>query len=332
MNLRTACLAIALLTPVPALGQDFQERWRARVAAFRSENARLDPDQRTVVLLGSSSMEGWKNRRRIERYLPASGHRALNRGISGDGIGISSQTGVLNRLGPSALDCQPSHIVLLNGRNSVGSGVARTAAVYRQVVERLRAGAPRAVVILVTCAPVRGGYAHLKEPTARLNDAIRAIAREQGCRLIDLHPLLTDGDGLLKRSLTRDGLHFGDEGYRLLGAAIERIVAESPTGTAAPAEDAGPTHEQPAETPEAKPAPRCATVRVRTRLNLRAGPGLDQRRVGSACDGDRFEVLEVRGAWVRLRTASGDAVWAHGDFLVLDPLPNRAGIAGRLGG
>ena len=42
-----------------------------------------------MVLFGSSSTEGWKYSRRLERYLPTVGPRVLNRGISGDGIGTN---------------------------------------------------------------------------------------------------------------------------------------------------------------------------------------------------------------------------------------------------
>lgn len=220
-------LLVTLAGASPAPAQDFQTRWKARVEAFRAENARLPADQRHVVLLGSSSMEGWAQGGRVRRFLPTVGPRTLNRGISGDGIGISRTTGVANRLEVSAFDCRPSHVVLLNGRNSLGQGVARTAEVYRQVVTRLRRELPETVVVLVTCPPTRGQYAHLAGPTLELNQEIRRIARDLGCRLIDLHPLLVDADGRSMRpALTRDGLHFGDEGYRLLGQAIEAIVAE----------------------------------------------------------------------------------------------------------
>jgi lysophospholipase L1-like esterase len=242
--MRSSALVLAVLVvAAPCLAQDFAARWKKRVAAFKAENQALDPDRKHVVLLGSSSMEGWRYGNRIKRFLPAIADRALNRGISGDGIGLSRTTGILNRLGPSALDCTPSHIVLLNGRNSIGSGVERTATTYRKVVEKLKAGAPKAVIVLVTCAPVRGRYAHMAEKTAALNVKIREIAADLGCELIDLHAQLVGADGLMRPEVSSDGLHFKDEGYRRLGEGIERIVASGVTrddsdtesGSAAPA-------------------------------------------------------------------------------------------------
>lgn len=238
MSIRpTLVLSLVGLLVGAAAAQDFEARWRARVAEFRAENARLPAGSRTVVLLGSSSMEGWKQGQRVARFLPGVGPRTLNRGISGDGIGTGQGTGVRNRLDSSAFDCQPGHVVLLNGTNSLGEGVARVTSAYRDVVLRLRRGLPRTVIVLVTCQPTRGRYEHLAAKTVELNAGIRRIAAELGCRLIDLHPLLADADGLLMRpELTADGLHFGDAGYRLLGAAIERIVAEGGAPPPLPAE------------------------------------------------------------------------------------------------
>ncbi|MCA8921316.1 MAG: hypothetical protein KDD82_05875 [Planctomycetes bacterium] len=229
MKLR-ALVLLALSTVFPAFAQQaFVERWKARVAAFRVENETLAQGSRRVVLLGSSSMEGWLQRDRVARFLPTVGPRVLNRGISGDGIGITvpGPSGLRNRLEASAVDCQPSHVFVLNGRNSLGYGVERTAEAYRALLTELRERLPGVVVCVITCAPVNHGYADKREAVEQLNARLRAIAKETGCWLIDLHPKLVGPDGLMKRELTKDGLHFKDEGYRLLGVAIERVVRES---------------------------------------------------------------------------------------------------------
>src|SRR5690606_19723342 len=107
----------------------------------------------------------------------------------------------------SVFDCQPSHVVLQNGTNSLGYGVERTAAVYEQVVVAIKERCPDARVALVTCQPTRGNYASLRTKTVQLNERIREIARRHDCALLDLHPLLADDDGLtMRRELTSDGL------------------------------------------------------------------------------------------------------------------------------
>ncbi len=228
-RLATATLlaALALALPLPARAQD--DRWLQRVRSFARENGRLEPGRRHVVLLGSSSMEGWRYGRRVQRFLPTVGSRSLNRGISGDGIGIRAGRGIKHRLQVSVFDAQPSHVFLLNGRNSLGYGVERTAEVYEEVVAEIRARLPDTVLCLVTCAPVSGRYAHMADDVVALNARLREIARRHGCALIDLHPLLVAGDGRsMRRDLTSDGLHFKDAGYRLLGERIEAVVAAPP--------------------------------------------------------------------------------------------------------
>lgn len=254
MRLTAPLLALLLALAVPAAAQD---RYTQRTAAFARENARLDPARRYVVLLGSSTMEGWAHGDRVRRFLPTVGPRTLNRGISGDGIGIPAHRGILGRLEQSVFDCQPSHVILQNGTNSLGYGVERTAEVYEQVVVAIKQRCPDAVLALVTCQPTRGQYASLRTKTAQLNARIREIARRHGCALIDLHPLLAEDDGLtLRRELTSDGLHFKDEGYRLLGERIERLVAAEPAprSAAAPSEEGLPLDGLPGEAAR-RPAP-----------------------------------------------------------------------------
>jgi lysophospholipase L1-like esterase len=248
-----------LLVAGPALAQPFETRWRDRVAQFERENATLPADARTVVLLGSSSMEGWRYSDRVSRYLPA-GHRYLNRGISGDGIGAGS-TGVGNRLESSAFQCRPGHIFLLNGHNSIGAtggGLESTARIYRDVVRRLRERLPDVTLVLVTCQPTSGQYASMAPHLVRLNERIRAIAQEHGCGLLDLHARLVSSDGRSPRpGLSSDGLHMSNEGYRLFGEEMARFLSGAVTPP------------PPTTTPEPEPTPPSETVYV-----VRAGDTL----------------------------------------------------------
>ena len=222
-------LSALLIAAAPAGAQDFKTRYRERVALFERENAGLDPDGRHVVLFGSSSMEGWRYSKRVARFLPNLKDRALNRGISGDGIGIYD-TGLLRRLEPSVFAAHPSHVVILNGRNSIGrqgTHVEKTAEVYRQVIEEIQARLPGVVVIVATCPPTSMSYDVMAPHVVRFNAKLKVIAADLGCPVIDLHAQFADARARLPRSLTSDGLHFNDAGYRYLGAEIERLVAET---------------------------------------------------------------------------------------------------------
>lgn len=248
-------IIVGLLLAAPALAQpSFETRWRDRVRAFEQENAALPADARTVVLLGSSSMEGWRHSDRVRRYLPA-GHRYLNRGISGDGIGAGS-TGVGNRLESSVFRCRPGHVFLLNGHNSLGStggGLETTARIYRDVVRRIRERMPEVSLVLVTCQPTSGAHASMAPHLVRLNERIRAIAADLGCGLIDLHARLVGPDGRSPRpGLSSDGLHMTDEGYRILGSEIARFLSGAATVPPPPTTPPPPPTTEPAPTPPAE--------------------------------------------------------------------------------
>jgi len=312
---------IVLLSAASALAQPFQERYRTRVAEFERENRQLSSASRSVVLFGSSSMEGWKNGRRIQRFLPSLRSRIRNRGISGDGIGIKATTGLYNRIRASVTGAQPTHVFVLNGRNSLGYGVPRVAARYREVIQELRRTSPRAVITIVSCAPVRKSYTRLKDKIVDLNSRLRRIANEEGALFFDLHARLVDGSGLMKRALTSDGLHFKDEGYRILGAEIERIVREDLRPTPAPT----PT---PSPTPEPTPTPAASETRqvAANGLNLRRGPGSNHPILSTLRRGTRLEVLARQGAWLQVRAGARQG-WLHGAFtapLAAAPAPSAA--------
>ena len=229
---RIALLLTCLLAST-ALADTFVERWRKRVAVFERENATLAKDAPTVVLLGSSSMHGWENGNRT-RFLPE-GFTFLNRGIGGDGIGISDVTGIKNRLQASVFDAgAPTHVFLLNGRNSIGrdgSRVEQTAAVYREVIEAIQARLPNTTVCVVTCAPVNKGYKVMAPHVVTFNRLIKSIAADRRCPVIDLHAKLVADDGeTMPLSLTSDGLHFNNDGYKLLADEIARVLREHPAG------------------------------------------------------------------------------------------------------
>src|SRR5690606_4984305 len=125
-----------------------------------------------------------------------------------------------------------------------GSGLESTARLYDEVVAAIRARFPTVVVCLVTCQPTEGStYGPLAPHLVRLNERIRDIARARGCPLIDLHALTVGPGGLRPRpGISSDGIHMTDEGYRILGQEIARVLgahdalpAPAPATTPAPA-------------------------------------------------------------------------------------------------
>jgi hypothetical protein len=80
-------------------------------------------------------------------------------------------------------------------------------------------------------------------------------------------------------------------------------------------------------------AEQAEVIRVSTSLNLRAGPGTDQDKIGSALRGEVFTVVGRDGVWRELLRADGSRAWAHGYFLRVTPVApegTATGLAGAL--
>ncbi len=211
----------------------FVRRYYDRVDLFRAENEILKkhfPNQKTVVLLGSSSVEIFF--RQEGDLLP--GWFALDRGISADTIGLGER-GILNRLDSSVFDCNPAHVFILNGRNDLGGTVREGAprveevvACYRKVVETILDRLPEVEVHIVSCFPTRGNYEKMAPLVPRHNAGIKAIADDlDRVVFIDVFSELVGEDGLLLPEYSGDGLHVKGEAYNIWARMMEESLWES---------------------------------------------------------------------------------------------------------
>lgn len=177
--------------------------------------------ERLTVLLGDS-LSLWFP----PEQLP--GDRSwLNQGISGETTGA-----MLKRL--SFLDeTKPETILLMAGINDLKSGVSEAdlLANYRTMIQTLRQKHPETELVVQSILP-HGGPAmtvpeaeQLKaipnEKIFQLNQKLATIAKEEQVLFLNLYPLFTDQDGLLRSDLTTDGLHLNSAGYLVWSAAMQ---------------------------------------------------------------------------------------------------------------
>ena len=218
------------ISPAPTPGK-WQNFWINRVREFVSENATLDPAKRNIVFVGDSLTQGFK----LKTFFPDL--PVLNRGIVSDGVadfpsGRNVWRGVTRRLNESIFDCRPSHLFLLIGTNDVGVKeipLDYWFGAYQYVVRQTRDRFPDVKIVLVTCPPSGEAYARHDTLNRRIrewNTRIRDYASSEGCRLIDLHALLADKEGMLSPDLTRDGLHFNETGYGRWADSVRKILRE----------------------------------------------------------------------------------------------------------
>ena len=187
----------------------------------------------------------------------------MNRGIPGD------QThGYLDRFERDVVDLQPRAVIIWGVDNDViRAPRGRTAEACWRAERNLEALVRRARVhgiepFLVTdltlrpparwfewlaalAGRIRGkeGYQErINGHVLRLNGFIREMAERTGTRLLDLHPLVSAGNGMRARRYAKpDGSHLTDAGYRVIDTYVVPrleawLAAPRPTATAAPAE------------------------------------------------------------------------------------------------
>lgn len=241
-------LAFLMAWCAPSSAQDRRAlHYEKRVAAFKAQNKTLAPDKRHVVLVGDSLTERWLWKGRTNRYLPNLVRSVLNRGITADRVG--PPRGVLSRMDASIFDTKPSHVVLLVGVNQVKAegGVPRAARDYEEIVSRVRKRLPDVELIAVSTPPTRDNYAAYQEDIVAYNAKVKEIAKRHGARFLDLHALLEDAEGKLKKEVSADGIHFNDAGYAIFGKALQAMIKLEPTPEKTPA-----SRKTPAPTPGTK--------------------------------------------------------------------------------
>jgi lysophospholipase L1-like esterase len=201
-------------------GALFKLHWENRVKSFKEQNL----SHQNVVLLGDSITEGFD----LQKYLP--GRRVLNRGIGADIIGNAlpptDPRGVLRRLDASVFDCAATDVFLMIGINDLNMGhtVDQMESGYRELLTKIKAGAPKLRVHVQSVLPTRGDHARQNAPVRDFNQRLRKLTAEFGYDYLDLHAFMADERGELKAEFTDDGLHLKAPAFRLWQAEILRAM------------------------------------------------------------------------------------------------------------
>jgi lysophospholipase L1-like esterase len=95
---------------------------------------------------------------------------------------------------------------------------------YREILEKVKKGAPRLKVHVQSLLPTRGIHAKHNDNVNDFNNRLEKLAKEFDYDYIDLHSLMTDDKGELKQELTADGLHINADGYKIWRAQIEKAL------------------------------------------------------------------------------------------------------------
>lgn len=220
MILAVATLYVPARAQVTVDSSYANSHYRQRLAFFRAM-----PDQRNeIVFLGNSITEAGE----WQELLP--GRPVVNRGISGD-----VTFGVLARL-DEVTSSKPAKIFLLIGVNDLKRGISVDMIVnnYRRIIANIQAASPKTRIYLQSVLPVNEGmlspaYDKVKNSIiAGLNEQLQQVAQQPRVTYINLHPLMEDATGQLKKELTPDGIHLYPSAYIGWTAALKKYLQKNP--------------------------------------------------------------------------------------------------------
>lgn len=227
---------------IPSTGYPGLDQYRAsRIAIYtddfgelkryRQADAALAPPvagENRVVFIGDSITDYWK----LADYFP--GKHYINRGIDGQ-----STPQMLVRFRQDVIDLQPRVLVVLAGTNDIAGVTGRTRnedieANYASMAELAQLHHIRAVFASLLPAnnnsseDAKESYA-LRPPERilALNQWLKNYCAKNGFVYLDYFSALVDDKGMLKRSLSDDGLHPNAAGYKIMAPLAEKAIARS---------------------------------------------------------------------------------------------------------
>jgi lysophospholipase L1-like esterase len=200
------------LAPVPRTDEGILAR-QTEVLRRAKETAKAP-----VIFLGDSITQGWEDAvpKMWQERFAALG--ALNLGVSGD-----RTEHVLWRLEQAPIGhLEPKVIVLLIGTNNLGHGSSnaeQTLAGVHEVVARLHAQAPQAVLLLHEIFPRGERMNPMRGDIAQINQVLRQLAGPK-THVLGFSDRWVRADGTIGKEIMPDFLHLSPAGYEQWSAAV----------------------------------------------------------------------------------------------------------------
>lgn len=152
--------------------------------------------------------------------------RLYNRGIHG----ITSQQ-LLKHLDSQVIDLNPNRVFLLIGANDLKT--RRPEEVYQTIqtiILEIHNQLPETDIVLMSVFPINESPEFIRTPSLRTNHSISQLnaylseLTNDKVYWLDVHDLLCDESGQLKRDLTLDGLHLTVAGYQVVADIINLFL------------------------------------------------------------------------------------------------------------
>lgn len=187
--------------------------------AERKKMERVD-----VLMIGDSITHGWEGAGKDVWKKYYADRHALNLGFSGD-----RTEQVLWRLDHGAIDdISPKLAIVMIGTNNTGhrqDPAKETAAGIKAIVGQLNKKLPDMKVLVLAIFP-RGEQPtdKLRKLNGEINKIIAGYADDERVFYLDVNKTFLNDDGVLPKSVMKDLLHPGADGYQLWAEAMEPTV------------------------------------------------------------------------------------------------------------
>ena len=140
----------------------------------------------------------------------------VNKGISGD-----TTQGVLARI-DDVVSSKPDKLFIMIGTNDLYYKIPDTIKNYDKILSSIQGKTPSTLIYVQSVLPSDFEGRTILE-IENLNNQLMILCRKHNVIFINLYPLFKDGQGI-RKTLTVDGLHLNDNGYKIWANAIKYYV------------------------------------------------------------------------------------------------------------
>jgi lysophospholipase L1-like esterase len=173
-----------------------------------------DRNEVTVVFMGNSIIEGWKQADPDFFSDP----KLLNKGMGGQ-----TTPQMLSRFEKDVLDVHPKAVLILAGTNDIAGNTGEiTITEIRDNIDEMAQMASKNHIQVILCSvlpafdyPWRGGR-RPDEKIPALNQLIRELAEAQNLYYLDFFTVMADDRNGLPKDLAEDGVHPTPKGYSVM--------------------------------------------------------------------------------------------------------------------
>lgn len=236
-QIRLFCLLCTFAVAVVAFAVQFPQtmtitsqsrddyNWFERHEAVLARHRTLKPQ---ILFIGDSITHHWGGEPVGKRRVAPAVWDALFAGytVSNLGFGFDYVDNVVYRVLNGELDGIAPQLVILNiGTNNLGhrgDSATQCVAHIQALVALIQEKLPDAQLLILGIYPRR--EAHLVEPIAATNRALRAMADGKIVHFAEIGRALQDADGLAKRCFFRDTVHPNAQGYQQLADELRPLV------------------------------------------------------------------------------------------------------------